>query len=129
MPTTNDARSAATSSAGRRRTRARPAARRPPGTRAAEARPSPRRRLGLAAASALAVASLPGCRTIGSEVRSACPEYRDLACLSQVDCVWDAARGCSVCRCLPVDQGAQQGSQALPSAPRGAEPVRDPSRP
>ena len=100
-----------------------------PGSRRSEATLTARRRLGLAAAAALAFASPTGCRTIGSEVKSACPEYRDLACLSQVDCVWDAARGCSVCRCLPVDQGAQQGSQALPTAPRGAEPVRDPSRP
>jgi hypothetical protein len=75
----------------------------------------------------LALASLAACRTIGSEVRSACPEYRDLSCLSQVDCVWDAARGCSVCRCLPVDQ---ESHQSLPSAPRSATPVADPaSRP
>ena len=78
---------------------------------------------------ALALASLAGCRTIGSEVRSACPEYQGLVCMSQVDCVWDAARGCSVCRCLPVDQGAQGGSQTLPTAPRSATPERDPSRP
>jgi len=77
----------------------------------------------------LALASLAGCRTIGSEVRSACPEYKDLVCMSQVDCVWDAARGCSVCRCLPVDQGAQGGNQTLPTAPRSATPERDPSRP
>jgi len=78
---------------------------------------------------ALALASLAGCRTIGSEVKSACPEYKDLVCMSQVDCVWDAARGCSVCRCLPVDQGAQGGNQSLPTAPGSARPVADPSRP
>jgi hypothetical protein len=78
---------------------------------------------------ALALASLAACRTIGGEVKGACPEYRDLACLSQVDCVWDASRGCAVCRCLPVDQGQQGGAPALPTAPRGAVPERDPARP
>jgi len=91
------------------------------------------RRLTLAATFAawLALpAALAGCRTIGAEVKSACPEYKDLVCMSTVDCVWDAARGCSVCRCLPVDQGlSQPPQQSLPTAPRGAEPVRDPSRP
>jgi hypothetical protein len=88
-----------------------------------------RRQALLACLSAFALASLAGCRTIGSEVKSACPEYKDLVCMSQVDCVWDAARGCSVCRCLPVDQSAEQGKASLPTAPRSAEPVRDPSRP
>jgi len=86
----------------------------------------PRRAMALAAA-LLAAGLLPGCRTIGSEVKSACPEYQDLTCMSQVDCVWDAGRGCSVCRCLPVDQGGS--GPALPTSPRSATPERDPSRP
>jgi hypothetical protein len=39
--------------------------------------------------------------------RTVCPEYRDLRCMTRVECSMNAARGCQVCQCSP--SGAPTG--------------------
>jgi hypothetical protein len=34
--------------------------------------------------------------------KTVCPEYRDIRCVAGVDCSYDRARGCEVCRCAPL---------------------------
>jgi hypothetical protein len=58
-----------------------------------------------------------GCRTL-HESGTVCPEYRDLRCLTPVECSMDRGRGCQVCAC-----------QRLPAAgevPSGVPPDQRP---
>lgn len=43
--------------------------------------------------------------------RTVCPEYRDLRCMTRVECSMNAARGCQVCQCSSAAAG-----------PNGAQP-------
>ena len=52
----------------------------------------------------IALSLLTACATMQND-RTVCPEYRKLRCATQVDCSWDAARSCRVCRCAPAHDG------------------------
>lgn len=63
-----------------------------------------------------AVASLltvTGCRALRGSFyslendKTVCPEYRDLMCMSAVECSMDEKRGCRVCQCSPADAPAK----------------------
>ena len=57
---------------------------------------------------------LGGCASVGSQVKDACPESRDLYCGSAGHrCSEDETRGCKVCRC-----GAQQSPAGGVPQPR-----------
>lgn len=48
----------------------------------------------------LLAALAPACATVGSQVKNACPEVRDLVCREgDIACEGDAARGCLKCVC------------------------------
>jgi len=63
---------------------------------------------------AIALLLLGGCASVGSQVKDACPESRDLYCGSAGHrCSEDETRGCKVCRC-----GAQQSPAGGVPQPR-----------
>ncbi|HKA88557.1 MAG TPA: hypothetical protein VKE22_12895 [Haliangiales bacterium] len=55
-----------------------------------------------------------GCATLKNDT-TVCPEYRDLRCATSVDCAFDNARGCRVCRCArPEDLPQPPPPSTLP---------------
>ncbi|HTT71014.1 MAG TPA: hypothetical protein VMG32_07290 [Anaeromyxobacteraceae bacterium] len=78
-----------------------------PSTRPGRARRRPAaRQLALG----VALAALGGCAPLRSS-ETVCPEYRDLRCLTRVECSMDRGRGCEVCRCerLPASGDLPSG--------------------
>jgi hypothetical protein len=68
----------------------------------------------------LAVAACATAQPLRSN-ETVCPEYRNLTCLTTVECTLDAARGCQVCRCEQSPPGGRD--RRPPPDQREAVPV------
>lgn len=80
--------------------------------------------LGLAVATLLIAGS--GClRRAKAAEAIRCAENRELSCVTQVECSFDEARGCDVCRCASVRHGPQVPG---PNQQMPADPARQDQR-
>lgn len=65
------------------------------------------------------VAGLGACAHMREDT-TVCPEYRELRCLTSVECSMDEQRGCKVCRCAPAP--------GVDDRPRAADQPEEPLR-
>jgi hypothetical protein len=60
-------------------------------------------------------ASLAGlsCATLRKD-QTVCPEFRELRCMTEVDCTYDQGRGCRVCACSDAKVAVPPPETAFP---------------